>query len=148
MIHPGRVGLTQFISQDKYEEIKNIPDKEIDTSYKFVQRETSSGKPRIHLQVQTPFLSFSGFINTADREKLKSIFNVEVLKEGQGFSFGKLWEMIKKYGMKILSRVPQFMTDIKDLGGDATKIRSGRRIGDRDEQTEQGKCVANLAGKG
>ena len=148
MIYPSGLRLSQFISKDKYEEIKNLPEKEIETSYKFIQSETKSGKPRSQLKVQTPFLVFSRFVKSVDREKLQSIFQKEGLKEGDGFSFGKLWEMIKKYGMKILPALPEFIGDVKNLLGDATSIK-GSGIADEPEDDKEGKGLTTLPlGKG
>ena len=148
MIYPSGLSLSQFISKDKYEEIKNLPEKEIETSYKFIQSETKSGKPRSQLKVQTPFLVFSRFVKSVDREKLQSIFQKEGLKEGDGFSFGKLWEMIKKYGMKILPALPEFIGDVKNLLGDATSIK-GSGIADEPEDDKEGKGLTTLPlGKG
>ena len=156
MIYPGGLNLNQFISKSKYDEIMNLPDNEIETSYKFIQSEGKSGKQRTQLKVQTPLISFSRLITSADKERLQTIFKDEGLKEGLGFSFSKLWGLIKKYGMKILPHVPNLYFDVKDLFGDATEIQNGkglvnlpgRGIGDL-ENIEEGKGLSNLPrGKG
>lgn len=90
MIYPGGLSLSQFSSKDKYEQIKYLPEKVIETSYKFIDSKTSTGKQRSCLKVETPFLVFSRFINSADKEKLQSLLK-KALK-GMGFhsaNYGK-----------------------------------------------------------